>query len=252
MQTVHTRIWAVTFAHTGRAFAYMLTTTTGNPKMLERQARASVRGDSHAGKFTPVRASAGSWSPPGDAFAIHVRRVLRFLVKHCPKPPTLHPGCRFGASGGFAPVLTNALAILRRERPCQGEGHQRTRERARELSPDVLGEVMRVCLWCGLPVPGRAWRHRHCSTRRWRAQCALRSELSPEDYDGFLYRADFMAQQGMREPEAMQRAFLEFAGKDAALPRGFRKVITLPRESVGPGRRAPIALRMKNRGERHD
>jgi hypothetical protein len=51
----------------------------------------------------------------------------------------------------------------------------------------------------------------------------------------------------MSEPEAMQRAFPEFAGKDAALPRGFLEVITLSRESVAPGRRAPIALRMKDR-----
>jgi len=240
-------IWAVTFTRTGRAFAYMLT-TTDDPKLLERQARASVHGDSRSAKFTHVRGSEGNWSPPGDAFAIHVGRVLRFLVKHCPLPTTLHPGYRFGASGRFAPVLANALATLKRERPCQGVGRQRTQEHARELSPDALGEAMRGCRWCRLAVSGRAWRHRHCSTRRWRAQCALRSELSPEDFDGFLYQADVMVKEGTPEPEAMRRAYLEFAGKDAALPKRFLEVITLPRESVPPGRRAPIGLRMKGQG----
>jgi hypothetical protein len=239
-------IWAVTLARTGRAFAYMLTTTAGNPKLLERQARASVHGDSRSAKFTPVRGSEGNWSPPGDALAIHFGRVLRFLVKHCPHPPTLQHGYRFGASGRFASVLVNALAILRRERPCQGEGHHRTREHAGKLSPEGLGAVMRACLWCGLPVSGRARRHPHCSTRRWRAQCALRSELSPEDFDSFKYRADVMAGEGVSEPEAMQRAYLELAGRKAALPRGFLVVTTLPRESTPPGRRTPIALRMKD------
>jgi hypothetical protein len=239
-------IWALKIHSMGRATAYVLITTS-DPKLLERQARASVHGDSHSTKFTPVRASDGSWSPPGDAFAIHVGRVLRFLTLRCPAPPTLQPGYRFGASGRFAPVLVNALAILRRERPCQGEGHHRTREHAGKLSPEGLGAVVRACLWCGLRVPGKAWRHPRCSTRRWRAQCALRSELSPEDFDSFKYRADVMAQQGMSEPEAMQRAYLELAGKDAALPRGFRAVTTLPPESAPPGHRAPIALRMKDR-----
>ena len=75
----------------------------------------------------------------------------------------------------------------------------------------------------------------------------MRSELSPQDFDGFLYRAEAMAQLGMPEPEAMQRAFLEFAGEAAALPRGFLEVIALPRECVPPGRRAPLAQRMKDR-----
>jgi hypothetical protein len=240
-------IWAVTFAHTGRAFAYMLTTTTGDPKLLERQARDSVHGDSHSAKFTPVRGSEGNSSPPGDAFAIHVGRVLRFLTLRCPLPPTRHPGYRFGASGRFAPILANALAALRREHPCQGVVRQRTQEHAGEFSPEGLGAASQACLWCGLPVSGKAWRHPHCSTRLWRAKCALQSELSPQDFDGFLYRAEAMAQQGMPEPEAMQRAFLEFAGEAAALPRAFLEVIALPRECVPPGGRAPLALRMKDR-----
>jgi hypothetical protein len=244
-------IWAVTFARTGRAFAYMLT-TTDDPKLLERQARDSVHGDSRSAKFSRVHGSDLSWAPPAQPFAFHVGRVLRYLTLRCPLPPTLHPGYRFGASGRFAPILANTLAILRREHPCQGVGRQRTQEHAGEISPEALGEVMRACRWCGLPVSGKAWRHPRCSTRRWRAQCALRSELSPEDFDGFLYQADVMVQEGTPEPEAMRRAYLEFAGKDAALPRGFLEVIALPKEGVPPGRRAPIALRMKNRGERHD
>ena len=240
--------WGFKIHHKGRATAYVLT-TTGDPKLIERQARDSVHGDSHSAKFTPVRGSEGNSPPPGDAFAIHVGRVLRFLTLRCPAPPTLHPGYRFGASGRFVPILANALAALRREHPCHGVGRQRTQEHAGEFSPEGLGAASRACLWCGLAVSGKAWRHPHCSTRRWRAKCALQSELSPEDFDGFLYQADVMVQEGTPEPEAMQRAFLEFAGKDADLPRGFCEVITLPRESLPPGRRAPIALRMKNRGQ---
>jgi hypothetical protein len=239
-------IWGLKIHHKGRATAYVLTTTS-DPKLLERQARDSVRGDSRSAWFSRVHGSDLSWAPPAQAFAIHVGRVLRHLTLRRPTPPTLQPGYRFGASGRFAPVLVNALAILRREHPCQGEGRHRTREHAGKLSPEGLGAVMRACLWCGLAVSGRARRHPHCSTRRWRAQCALRSELCPQDFDGFLYRADVMAQQGISEPEAMQRAYLELAGRKAALPRGFLVVTTLPRESTPPGRRAPIALRMKDR-----
>jgi len=245
-------IWGLKIQDKGRAIAYMLT-PTGDPKLLARQARASVCGDSRSAKFSCVRGSDLSWAPPAEAFAFHVGRVLRYLTLRCPRPTPLHPGYRFGASGRFAPVLANALANLRREHPCQGvERRQRTQEHAGEFSPEGLGAVVRPCRWCGLAVSGRAWRHRHCSTRRWRAQCALRSKLSPEDFDSFKYQADIMVKEGTPEPEAMQRAFLEFAGKDADFPRGFREVITLPRESAPPGRRAPIALRMKNRGKRHD
>jgi hypothetical protein len=67
-----------------------------------------------------------------------------------------------------------------------------------------------------------------------------------------MYQTDVMVQQGTPEPEAMRRAFLEFAGKEATLPRGFLEVIALSRECAPPGRRAPIVLRIKNRGERHD
>jgi hypothetical protein len=244
-------IWGLKIQDKGRAIAYMLTTTS-DPKLLERQARTSVRGDSRSAWFSRVRGSELPWAPPAEAFAFHVGRVLRCLTRRCPEPPTLHPGHRFGASGRFAPVLAHALASLRREHPCQGVGRQRTQKHARELSPDALGEVTRACRWCRLAVSGRAWRHRHCSTRRWRAQCALRSELSPEDFDGFMYQTDVMVQQGTPEPEAMRRAFLEFAGKNTALPKRFLEVITLPTESMPPGRRAPIVLRIKNRGERHD
>jgi len=137
-------IWGLKIQDKGRVTAYMLTTTS-DPKLLERQARDSVHGDSRSAKYTPVRGSEGNWSPPGDALAIHVGRVLRFLTLRCPAPPTLHPGYRFGASGRFAPVLANSLANLRREHPCQGVGRPRTQEHAGELSPDALGEVMRAC-----------------------------------------------------------------------------------------------------------
>ena len=238
-------IWGLKIQDKGRAIAYMLTTTS-DPKRLERQSRDSVRGDSRSAWFSRVRGSELTWAPPAEAFAFHVGRVVRHLTLRCPPPPTLHPGYRFGASGRFASILANALAALRREHPCQGVRRQRTQEHAGEFSPEGLGAASRACLWCGLAVSGKAWRHPHCSTRRWRAKCALQSELSPEDFDGFLYQADVMVQEDTPEPAAMQRAFLEFAGNDAALPRGFLEVITLPRESAPPGRRAPIALRMKD------
>ena len=239
-------IWGL-IIQDGRALAYMVTTTPDDPKLLELQARASVHGDFRSAKFSPVRGSDGSWSPPGEAFAIHVGRVLRFLTQRCPPPPSLRPGYRFGASGRFASVLANALAILRRERSCQGVGRHPTRKHAGEISPDALGAMMRACRWCGLPVSGKAWRHPHCSTRLWRAKCALRSELSVEDFDLFQYRTDVMVHEDVSEPEAMERAFLELAGEDASLPRGFREVVTLPRESAPPGWRSPVALRMRHR-----
>jgi hypothetical protein len=49
-------IWGLKIQDKGRATAYMLT-TTGDPKLLERQARDSVHGDSRSAKFTPVRGS---------------------------------------------------------------------------------------------------------------------------------------------------------------------------------------------------
>lgn len=230
-------IWSLKIAYSGRLYAYALT-TAHDPKNLERLGGSKVFGDSRSARFNQVRGSLGFWSPPDQAFAIHVGRVLRNLVQRPPfAPHTLRPGYRFGASGLFAPLLTNALAILRREHPCQAVGHHRTRERAGEISPEAQDGELRTCRWCDLAVFGRTWRHPHCSTRRWRANLAVRSELGPADFDAFLYQVAELVHVGLGEPEAMRRAFVEFAGRDAGLPPGLVEILTLPREIVPPGRR---------------
>lgn len=242
-------IWGIQIAHKGRVFAYLLA-TTNDPKELERRARAKVFGDSRSARFNRVRGSGGCWLPPDQVFAFNVGRVIRWLVRRGPLPPTLRPGYRFGASGQFAALLSNALGILRHEAPCDDRDQQAGTKQAGEISPDTLGTPLRACLWCGLSVSGKGWRHPHCSTRVWRARCALRPDLSPEDYDGFLFRADAITKQGTPEPEATRLAFLEFAGADATLPRAFLETITLPREITPPGRREPVATRMQRAGQR--
>jgi hypothetical protein len=115
-------IWSLKIAHSGRVFAYALTTAIDR-RQLERQGGSKVFGDSRSARFNQVRGSLGCWSPPDQAFAIHIGRVIRHLARSAPfSPPTLRPGYRFGASGIFAPLLTNALATLRREHPCQAVG----------------------------------------------------------------------------------------------------------------------------------
>jgi hypothetical protein len=237
-------IWSLKIAHSGRVFAYALTTAIDR-RQLERQGGSKVFGDSRSARFNQVRGSLGCWSPPDQAFAIHIGRVIRHLARSAPfSPPTLRPGYRFGASGIFAPLLTNALATLRREHPCQAVGHHRTRERVGEISPEAQDAEFRTCRWCDLAVFGRAWRHPHCSTRRWRANLAVRSELEPADFDAFLYQVAELVHVGRGEPEAMQQAFRDFAGRDASLPPGLVEVLTLPREVVPPGRRPARSLRL--------
>ena len=237
-------IWSLKIAYTGRIFAYALT-TAHDPKNLQRLCGARVLGDSRSARFNQVRGSMGCWSPPDQAFALHIGRVLRNLVQRAPfAPHTLRPGYRFGANGLFGPLLTNALAILRREHPCQAVGHHRTREQAGKISPDAPDGELRTCRWCDLAVFGRAWRHPHCSTRRWRANLAVRSELGPADFDAFLYQVAELVHVGLGEPEAMQQAFVEFAGRDASLPPGLVEVLSLPREIVPPGRRPARSLRL--------
>ena len=235
-------VWALKQQPSGRTVAYMLI-TTDDSKRLEKDGRTVVLGGSRSAKFTSVRGSDTVWSPANQVLAFNIGQVLRCLVQAGP-PPNLRPGYRFGAFGRFAPLLANALAILQREHPCQAGGHHRTRERAGEISPEGQDGEQRTCRWCDLPVIGREWRHPRCSTRVWRAKLALRSELGPEDFDGFKYRVEVLVEAGLREPEAMLRAIPEFIGHGVAMPDEFVEVVSLPREPVPPGYRPRRASRL--------
>lgn len=245
-------LWSMKMAMPGHPYAYALV-LTADDRELEKRGRAAVVGDSRSAKFNRVRGSDGSWTPPAEALRIHVGRVVRHLARLGSRPSTLKPGYRFGATGCLAPILANALAIVRHEHPCRPPGHSRTTKRPGEISPDRLDDAFRACRWCGLAVPGRAWRHPHCATRRWRAKNALGAVLGPIDLDGLLFRTDSMIGEGLSEPDAMEKAFREFAGRNADLPEGFQEIVTLPKTIVPPGRRPPIELRLpasQSRGRR--
>ena len=235
-------IWGIKGSHAGRAIAYMLTIAT-DPKQLEQASRTAVSGGSRSARFSRLRGSDMGLSPPSQVLAFNLGHVLRHLTGLGFPPPTLKPGYRFGASGAFAPLLADALAILRREHPCR-VGHHRSPERAEEISPEASGATFRACRWCKIPVDGQAQRHSRCSTRVWRAKLALRSELGPEDLDGFLYRVEVLVESGLSEPEAMLRAVTEFIGRDAEPPRDFVEVVSLPMEPVPPGYRPARSSRM--------